>query len=139
GQTFTSAFVYHLVQLAGAAAGFGLLAGWLVAHGKPWWYALGWLAGVGPGYALLYGLPDPVGDAAFVATLIALWHRRLGWYALAATALCLVREGYVVVPFAVWVATVLNRWTWDCPAGYARRFAFTALPGAVVVGWAVYL
>lgn len=138
-QTFTSAYLYHVVQLLAVAAGFGLLAGWLVRQQTPWWYALGWLAGVGPPYALLYGLPDPVGDAAFIATLLCLWHRKLGWYALAATVLCLIREGYVVVPFFVWLATITNRRTWDTPAGYWRRAVFTALPGIAVVGWALYL
>ncbi|HEY2784264.1 MAG TPA: hypothetical protein VGJ05_04740 [Fimbriiglobus sp.] len=139
GQSYTSAFVYHLVQLAGAAVGFGLLFGWLVHNGRAGWYALGWLAGAGPAYALLYGLPDAVGDAAFVATLLALWHRRLGWYAVAATTLCLIREGYTVVPFFVWLATATNRWSWNSTAGYARRFFLTALPGIAVLGWAVYL
>lgn len=139
GRTFTSAFLYHTVQIAITAFGFGVLVGWLSAVGLAWGWSLCWLLGGGVLFSLYKGLPDAPADGMFIAALAALYYRRLGWYSAFASLACLIREGYVVVAFIVFVASALNRYSWEGSPGFVRRALLTALPGILVVGWMAYV
>src|SRR5262245_45115525 len=139
GQDFTTPFRYPTVQMAMASLGFGVLAGWLSALGVAWWWALCWLLAAGTVHSLFKGLPDAPADAAFAAAFVALWYRRLGWYSAFACLACLIREGYVVVPAAVFLLTAVGLLRWEGEPGLVRRTLLTALPVILVVCWAGYL
>lgn len=139
GYSLTPPFLYHLVQIAFTALGFGVLVYWLVQHQWSPWYAFAWLASGGVVTALYNGLPDAVGDAFFIFAFCALWYRRIGWYVLTASLLVLIREGYVVFPFIVFLATLFGRFNWLDVENYWKRLALAAIPGIVLVLWTGYL
>lgn len=139
GRTFTTPFIYHTVQIALTAFGFGVLVGWLSSVGLSVAWSLCWLLGCGVFNSLFRGLPDAPSDAMFIAALVALYYRRLGWYSLFISLACLIREGFILVAFVVFLATAVNRYSWAGSPGLVRRAALTALPGILVVAWMAYV
>jgi len=119
------------------ALGAGVLAGWLYDNGLSPVWLLGWLFAGGPLYAFAHGLPDASGDALFAIVIVGLLARRLAWYLPAMGLLVLVREGYVVVAFSVFVATIFGFPGWK--ASRWRAILLTALPGVLLVAWTIYL
>jgi hypothetical protein len=139
GRRMTPPLLYHLIQFAFATLGLGTLAGFLVSRGISPWYSLGWLASGGVVHALYHGLADAPGDALFAMACVAILTRRLGLYAATATLLCLCREGYVAFCGPVFLLTACGWLNWGDAVSIGKRLAFSALPGVVVLGWAVYV
>lgn len=130
--------LYLALHWAAVAAGVGLLAGWLAARGLSPLYALAWPLGWGVLHPTAHGLPDGACDALFLAAVLALHAGRLGWYALAASALLLGREGYAAYAGVVWLVSALGLVRWG-RAGYWRAGLLTALPALPLAGWSLYL
>ena len=139
GYELTPPFLYHTLQTFLTAAGFGILVYWLQVQKLSPLYAFAWLLAGGTTHSLLYGMPDPVGDAFFALAFCSLLSRRMVLFAAAATMLVLIREGYVLLPATVWLLTALGRFPWSDERGYMRRLAILAVPGVVLIGWTVYL
>src|SRR5690606_34896669 len=118
--------------------GAGALVFWLLRTGVSPWFALTWAGACGPLDAFSHGLPDAAGDALFIVALSAVWFHKLGLYAFVMSLLVLTREGYVVVAFAVWCASVAGLLRWR-GRGFRPRLALTAIPGAALVAWTAYL
>jgi hypothetical protein len=138
GRSVVPPWLYHALQFGLTCLGFGVLTWWLRRQGKSPWYACAWLCGGGVQLSLPHGLLDAPADALFIAAFAALLSRRLAWYAVAAALLVLTREGFVVFPAAVFLATLCGRVAWDRP-NYWARLAITALPGVVLLAWTGYV
>lgn len=139
GERMTPPALYHLMQIAFTAVGLGVLAGYLTARSVSPWYALGWLCSGGVLHALYHGLADAPGDALFAVACVALLTKRLGLYAAAATLLCLCREGYVAFCAPVFLATAVGWLPWAEGSSRWKRVLLTAVPGVVVLGWAIFV
>lgn len=139
GYELTPPFLYHTLQMALSAAGFGILVYWLLIQKLSPWYACGWLLAGGTTHSLLYGMPDPVGDAFFAFAFCALLSRRMLLFTAASTMLVLIREGYVVFPAMVWLLTALGRFQWSTNRGYLSRLAVLSIPGVFLIGWTLFL
>ncbi|WP_232056235.1 hypothetical protein [Tuwongella immobilis] len=137
GHSVTSAFWYLTVQNILVAAGFGVLVGYLSACGISAGWAMTWLGAGGTWYTLAYGLPDAAADGVFIIAFWAVITGRLWGYLLASTLLVLIREGYVLFPFAVFLATVWGKLDWS--RSWWTRSLLTTIPGIAVIAWAVYL
>ena len=88
--------------------------------------------------AAAYGMPDPVGDAFFIMSVLFILEKRLIPYAIATTFLLLVREGYALFAAVIFAGTFLKYIDW----GKYKRWTpslLTMLPGAIVVLWMLYV
>ncbi len=148
GYDLVPAAVYHLTQIALVAIGYGFLVHWLRKNGHSSLLALGWLLCDGVTNALAFGMPDPVGDAVFILTAMCVLKNRPMAYAVIATILPLVREGYAVICGLVAIATLAGclNWGTDKSHGYWgwikrnwRLVVLTGVPCMVVVGWQVWV
>ncbi|VTS04961.1 hypothetical protein [Tuwongella immobilis] len=129
-------FALHWLTIS---AGVGALAGWLHQQRLSLWWALPWASWWGVLHPTSHGLPDGACDALFILSILALQSQRLLAYSVAATALCLAREGYAVYAFGVWLLSTSTLVKWSNDRRYWASFLLTALPGIVVVAWAAYL
>ena len=154
GFELTPPLLYHALQFAITAAGFGAIVYWLLVNQLNPAYALGWLISAGTLQSLWLGILDAPADAIFVFTLLAVLAGRLRWYVPLATLLLLAREGYAVYAFVVFLTTVAGRFGWQDKAGnlkqlvrfswrdvsgYWKPVVLTAIPGVVMLAWTAYL
>ncbi|MBL9122691.1 MAG: hypothetical protein JNG90_03600 [Planctomycetaceae bacterium] len=139
GYDLTPPMLFHTLNLGLTAAGFGGLVYWLLIHQLRTALALGWLLSIGTLQSLCRGLLDAPADALFVLMMLALLARRLWVYLPLAVLLLLTREMYALVAAGVFVVTACQRFPWRDVSGYWQRVALTAAPGAVMLGWMLYL
>lgn len=138
GSDVTPPLLYHVIQIAFVAAGFGVLAGWLSSTDVRPAFALCWLFAGGTIYTLFHGVADPVSDACFIFALSSLTSGRLLCYAAAATFLLLCREAYASFAAPVFALSALGVFGWRGAALW-RRSLLTALPGVVLLGWTAFV
>ena len=139
GAEHTSPRVFFLTQILITSCGFGALVSLLLRRGiHPCWACVwGFYGGVLRPMA--HGLPDPTADSLFLACIVAVLLKRIWIYALAGSLVCLCRESYAAPAAALWIFTLTNYVDWgNCKNWWIRAFA-TAIPGAVVLGWAYYV
>jgi len=139
GQQYTSPFVYFLVAFGITSFAFGLLVSFLKEHSVHPAWALIWGLYGGVIRPMIHGLPDSTADSFLLICILSVINHQIGCYMVAASLLCLCRESYAAPAFVVWLLTVLNRFDWGRERGYLIRITSTAIPGAVVLGWAFYV
>jgi hypothetical protein len=137
GQSPTSPWLYLTIQNLLVAIGCGMLVWHLDRLAVSPWLTLAWLASCGTLYTLLYGLPDAAADGLFAVAFVSLRTGKLKTFVIAATLLCLVREAYVLLPAAAFVATLVNKLAW--PTTKAKALAAVAIPVVPTLVWAIYL
>ncbi len=139
GYPLTPTPLYFAIEFAMTAAGFGGLVYWLASREMPPFYALGWLLSAGTLFALWVGTVDSPADSLLIFSILAVFARRLAWYVPLATLMLLTRETYSVYAFSVFIVTAFGKLDWKETRSYFGRLALTALPGAVMLGWTIYL
>jgi hypothetical protein len=121
-----------------ALAGFGASALACAYGWSPWG---GLVVAFNPGvvYATTVDTSEVLGIAVLVWALLAWTRRRWTLAAVALTALCLVKEAFVLVPvgLAVWELVEVRRGR--CAADLGRRLALLAIGPVVYTGWYLYL
>ncbi|WP_394884856.1 glycosyltransferase family protein [Clostridium butyricum] len=138
GQELTSPFLYHLLQFIIVSIGFFVLIRWLRKNNINQIYAYGWILSVGVINSLAYGMPDPVGDAFFIMSVIFALSGQLVFYMIATIMLLLVREGYALYAAIIFILTVFNKISWKCEKKN-QRILLTMIPGIIVVLWMIYV
>jgi hypothetical protein len=139
GYELTPPMLYHTLNFGLVACGFGVLVYWLMINQLHPAYALGWLLSVGTFESLWKGLLDAPADAVFAMAMVAIFARRMWLYVPLAVFLLLIREVYALFAFAVFMATLCNRFDWKDVSGYWKRAALSAVPGVVMLAWTAYL
>lgn len=138
GKQMTSPALYHFLQIFIVAIGFFVLIRWLRKNNIKQIYAYAWLLSAGVINALAYGLPDPVGDAFFIISIVSALSGELMLYSIATIFLLLVREGYSLYAALIFFFTVFNKIPWKNKDN-KKRIIFTMLPGVIVVAWMGYV
>lgn len=108
---------------------------------SPYWILI-WSLGVGTQLTLLNGLPDAAADSLFILSLIALMHRKYGYYVIAATFAALSREILILVPsficlFYFILAIKTNRRFF--PTLLNKKIWFLGIPLIVFFLWQCYI
>jgi hypothetical protein len=131
--------MYLMLQWVIISISLGFLAGWLVTKNQSPWFAWVWGLSFGMIFSTERGLPDGVGDAWFIFTLMAASTGRLKTYAFCSTMLLLTREGYAAFGGMVFFYTAIGWIRW--PENYTKlkQLVFTALPGIIMFSWTAYL
>lgn len=138
GYETTPAWLYHLLQILIVSVGFYVLISWLRENHLSTFYAYGWLLSIGVINALAYGMPDPVGDALFIISIIYAIRGRLVPFAVVTSLLLLVREGYAIYAAIVFLITLFGKIPWK---HFSKKLQvlYTMLPGVVVLVWMGYV
>lgn len=138
GQQITPPFLYHLLQFLIVAIGFFVLIRWLRRNEINQIYAYAWILSVGVINSLAYGMPDPVGDAFFIMSIIFALSGQLLLYMIVTTLLLLVREGYALYAAIIFVLTFLGKIQCE-KLDKKKQIILTMIPGIVVVLWMLYV
>lgn len=138
GYKLTPPILYHYVQIFIISIGFFFLIRWLRENNLSSIYAYGWILSLGVINGLAFGMPDPVGDAFFIMSIILVLKRKLIFYAIITSLLLLVREGYASYAGIIFILTALNKIPWEKNNRLINSF-FTAFPGGVLLAWSTFI
>lgn len=138
GKSLTPPLLYNFLQLFIVSLAFFILIRWLRRNSIKQIYAYTWILSIGVINALAYGMPDPVGDAFFIMSIIFALDGELLLYMIVTIFLLLVREGYSLYAAIIFILTIFNKIQWKCN-DLKRKAIFTMIPGIIVVLWMGYV